>query len=146
MTINDAPASPKVFKQIANFIPQDDILIESLTPRQALEYIALLRLSGDVPKEAVKMHLDQLVQSLGLKKCEHSPVGDPLSKGLSGGQRKRVSIAMVSRAQRTPCRTCTVYRAPCPMCAGFSALRPPSANRRLQAASGLSKPSTDRAS
>mmetsp|Transcript_31094 Transcript_31094/g.71887 ORF Transcript_31094/g.71887 Transcript_31094/m.71887 type:complete len:605 (+) Transcript_31094:563-2377(+) len=94
VTINDAPASPKVFKQIANFIPQDDILIESLTPRQALEYIALLRLSGDVPKEAVKMHLDQLVQSLGLKRCEHSPVGDPLSKGLSGGQRKRVSIAM----------------------------------------------------
>mmetsp|Transcript_93182 Transcript_93182/g.266327 ORF Transcript_93182/g.266327 Transcript_93182/m.266327 type:complete len:236 (-) Transcript_93182:1432-2139(-) len=109
VTINDAPASPKVFKQIANFIPQDDILIESLTPRQALEYIALLRLSGDVPKEAVKMHLDQLVQSLGLKRCEHSPVGDPLSKGLSGGQRKRVSIAMVSRTRRTLCQARTVY-------------------------------------
>lgn len=63
VTINDTPASPKIFKQIANFVPQDDILIESLTPRQALEYIALLRLSGEVPKEAVKMHLDQVRQS-----------------------------------------------------------------------------------
>lgn len=43
---------------------------------------------------AIVEKVDQLVQDLGLKACQHTPIGDPMSRGISGGQCKRVNIGV----------------------------------------------------
>lgn len=69
-------------------IPQDDLLLAGLTPREILRYSAQLR---DVALGRVDVVLDLL----GLTTCADTRAGSPTgSRGLSGGQRKRVSIGL----------------------------------------------------
>ena len=44
VTINGQPATPLAFRSVANYVPQADILLASLTPRTTLRFIARLRL------------------------------------------------------------------------------------------------------
>ena len=72
----------------ACLIPQDDVLMAGLTPRETLSYSARLR---DVPAERA----EQVLKKLGLVGCANTRVGSPQGKrGISGGQRKRVSIGL----------------------------------------------------
>ena len=53
-----------------------------------------LRLPATVPRADVQAHLQNIITTLGLERCADVVVGGPTSKGLSGGQKKRLSIAM----------------------------------------------------
>ena len=69
--------------------------MSALTPRATLQYIAALRLPRSTPRAELDAHVANLLSTLGLSGCADAPVGDGVVvKGLSGGQRKRVSIAM----------------------------------------------------
>ncbi len=92
--INETRASARVFRAIANFVPQDERLMESLSARATLEYIARLRLPASTPRAATRAHLDGILATLGLDACADVVVGGAMAKGLSGGQKKRLSIAM----------------------------------------------------
>ena len=70
------------------YVPQDDIVHTSLTVGQALSFSARMRLPGDVPKSEIAKLVRQTIEQLGL----HERVDVRIQK-LSGGQRKRVSIA-----------------------------------------------------
>lgn len=75
-------------KQIG-YVPQEDLLRNGISVRQTLRYIAKMRLPIDVDKEERERRIDQTFNMLGLDaKCQASDV-----KKVSGGQRKRVSIA-----------------------------------------------------
>ncbi len=75
-------------KQIG-YVPQEDLLRNGISVRQTLRYIAKMRLPKDVDKKEREKRIDHTFDMLGLDaKCQASDV-----KKVSGGQRKRVSIA-----------------------------------------------------
>ena len=74
------------------FVTQDDVLYPHLTVRETLVFCALLRLpAGLTTAEKVKA-AEEVISELGLTKCENTVVGNGLVRGVSGGERKRVSI------------------------------------------------------
>jgi ABC-type multidrug transport system ATPase subunit len=80
-------------KGVIGFIPQDDLLIEELTVYQNLYYNARMcldNLSEPVLKEAV----NKTLTDLDLFEISDLKVGNPLNKIISGGQRKRLNIAL----------------------------------------------------
>jgi len=78
---------------VIGFIPQDDLLLEDLTVRENLYYNAKLCL--DAYNEAqINQVVDQVLTDLDLYEIKDFKVGKPLSKVISGGQRKRVNIGL----------------------------------------------------
>jgi ABC transport system ATP-binding/permease protein len=80
-------------KGIIGYIPQDDLLIEELTVFQNLFYNAKLCFRGLSEKNLSIKVLKTLVD-LGLEAIKDVKVGDVLNKKISGGQRKRLNIAL----------------------------------------------------
>ncbi|MBX3244850.1 MAG: FHA domain-containing protein [Acidobacteria bacterium] len=76
-------------KQAIGYVPQDDIIHSELTVSKALGYVARLRLSRDVSAAEIKRMIDEVLDVTGLSERRDVPV-----KRLSGGQRKRVSVAV----------------------------------------------------
>ncbi|MDX2541526.1 FHA domain-containing protein [Streptomyces sp. WI04-05B] len=76
-------------RQRIGLVPQDDILHAQLTVRGALTYAAELRFPQDTAKAERRARVDEVVRELGLEQRVRQPV-----HSLSGGQRKRVSVAL----------------------------------------------------
>jgi len=76
-------------KQSIGYVPQDDIIHRELTVYRTLYYVAKLRLSGDVSKAEINQIIDEVMDVTGLSERRDVPINQ-----LSGGQRKRVSIAV----------------------------------------------------
>ncbi|MFF7560123.1 FHA domain-containing protein [Streptomyces pseudovenezuelae] len=76
-------------RQRIGLVPQDDILHAQLTVRSALSYAAELRFPQDTLKAERKARVDEVIRELGLEQRARQPV-----HSLSGGQRKRVSVAL----------------------------------------------------
>lgn len=70
-------------------VPQDDILHAQLTVRRALVYAAELRFPEDTAKAEREARVDEVIGELGLQQRADQPI-----HSLSGGQRKRVSVAL----------------------------------------------------
>ncbi len=75
------------------YIPQDDLLIEELTVYQNLSFNASLCLDGHT-KEEIDDAVLNLLKELDLFNARDLKVGSPLNKYISGGQRKRLNIAL----------------------------------------------------
>jgi ABC-type multidrug transport system ATPase subunit len=101
-----APASGKVmingidiFKEssavegVLGYVPQDDLLIEDLTVFENL-FFAACQCFGNSTREEITTITDQTLLSLGLFEKRNLKVGSPLNKIISGGQRKRLNIAL----------------------------------------------------
>lgn len=85
------------FKRISAYVQQDDCLFSTLTVRECIEYSALLRLSAHLTEEAKQVRVDQVLDELNLEHiadCKIGQVGDSQRRGISGGERRRVSIGM----------------------------------------------------
>jgi len=75
-----------------SIVTQEDHLWPFLTCRETIEYAADFSMS--VPSEQKKAVVDQLIVSLGLESCQHTKCGNAFFKGLSGGQKRRLSLAI----------------------------------------------------
>src|SRR6185312_11988094 len=75
------------------YIPQDDLLIEDLTVFQNLFYSAKLSF-GSLKDEEITERCNEVLSDLGLYEARNLKVGNPLEQTISGGQRKRVNIAL----------------------------------------------------
>ncbi|CAI8593084.1 unnamed protein product [Vicia faba] len=91
ITYNDQPFS-NVIKRNTGFVTQDDVLYPHLTVTETLVFTALLRLPNTLTKQAKVTLAKNVIDQLGLTKCEDSIVGNSRLRGVSGGERKRVSI------------------------------------------------------
>ena len=78
---------------IIGFVPQDDLLIEELTVFQNLYYNAKLCFR-DFPDKKIIRSVIRVLSDIGLIGIKNLKVGDPLNKFISGGQRKRLNIAL----------------------------------------------------
>jgi ABC-type multidrug transport system ATPase subunit len=79
-------------KRKTGFVPQDDVLYPHLTVLETLTYAALLRLPKELSKQEKIEQAEMLIMELGLTRCRNGIVGGTLLRGVSGGERKRVSI------------------------------------------------------
>ncbi|KAK6129656.1 hypothetical protein DH2020_036593 [Rehmannia glutinosa] len=79
-------------KRRTGFVAQDDVLYPHLTVFETLLFTALLRLPKSLTKEEKVQHVDHVIAELGLTRCQNSMIGGPLFRGISGGEKKRVSI------------------------------------------------------
>jgi len=80
------------FSQQLAYVPQDDIVHPQLTVREALYFSARLR--TDLTDDEIETRIDKLLRELNLSDKKDTIIGSPENKVLSGGQRKRVNIAM----------------------------------------------------
>jgi ABC-type multidrug transport system fused ATPase/permease subunit len=78
---------------VIGFIPQDDLLIEELTVYQNLFYSAKLCFRNLNDKQ-IEEQVEKTLHELDLFEIKNLKVGDPLNKFISGGQRKRLNIAL----------------------------------------------------
>ncbi|MEY2936669.1 MAG: hypothetical protein RL033_7418, partial [Pseudomonadota bacterium] len=76
------------------YVPQDDIVHPELTVWEAVRYSAKFRLPPDYSEEEIDLRVATTLQQLGLENVKDLQIGKPEKKVLSGGQRKRVNIAM----------------------------------------------------
>ena len=89
----DLYQNPAALEGVVGTVPQDDLLFEDLTVRENLDYNARLCLAGlsaGERRERVRRMLAELQQ----EEIADLKVGDPLSKTISGGQRKRLNVAL----------------------------------------------------
>ena len=76
-------------KQSIGYVPQEDVIYRELTVHRTLYYVAKLRLSSDVSTPEIERIIDEVLDVTELLERRDVPVNQ-----LSGGQRKRVSIAV----------------------------------------------------
>lgn len=93
ITINGHSIDEPQAKGLIGFVPQDDLLIEELTVYQNLYYTAKLCFDG-MPEEEIDRRVIKTLSDLGLEQAKDIIVGSPLKKTISGGQRKRLNIAL----------------------------------------------------
>ncbi|CAJ0905616.1 3209_t:CDS:2 [Entrophospora sp. SA101] len=80
-------------KRFVSYCTQHDIFFPQLTVRETLKYTALLRLPRIMSKRDKLKQVENVIQLLNLSKCSNTLIGNSGSGGISGGERKRVSIA-----------------------------------------------------
>ncbi|KAK4350468.1 hypothetical protein RND71_029781 [Anisodus tanguticus] len=92
--LNDhAITSPAQLRNICGYVAQEDNLLPLLTVKETLMFSAKFRLRGMSPKEREE-RVESLMQELGLDHVADNFVGDEENRGISGGERKRVSIGV----------------------------------------------------
>eukprot|EP00123_Amoebidium_parasiticum_P009578 comp19566_c0_seq1/m.22975 comp19566_c0_seq1/g.22975 ORF comp19566_c0_seq1/g.22975 comp19566_c0_seq1/m.22975 type:complete len:1015 (-) comp19566_c0_seq1:143-3187(-) len=84
----------KKFKRYIGFVDQEDCLIGTLTVRESLTYSALLRLPDSVPNDMKRKRVADVMEDLKIANVKDSRIGTTFSRGISGGEKRRVSIAM----------------------------------------------------
>ena len=86
-------AQSKAVEGVIGFVPQDDLLFEDLTVFENLYYAARLCMAH-LSKDELVRRVKGLLSDLGQADVANLKVGSPLNKSISGGQRKRLNIAL----------------------------------------------------
>ncbi|KAI9021804.1 P-loop containing nucleoside triphosphate hydrolase protein [Hyaloraphidium curvatum] len=92
--VNGAPASARALRGMSAFVFQDDVIMPTMTVREALTMAATLRLPAHTNPEERRAKLDETLAVLRLEGAADTPVGDSEARGISGGERKRLAIGM----------------------------------------------------
>ena len=85
---------PKAVRRRIGFVTQDDLMWQTLTVEATLTYASELRLPESLPRDQKAARVEHIICLLGLEKCRGTQIGGALQRGVSGGERKRVSIAL----------------------------------------------------
>ncbi|XP_060607955.1 protein white-like [Ruditapes philippinarum] len=84
-------------RNISAYVQQDDLFIATMTVREHLTFRALLRMEQEVSRARRLERVDEVIQELGLQKCQDNIIGNPgRIKGISGGEMRRLSFASES--------------------------------------------------
>lgn len=83
-----------LLRQRIGYVPQEDIMHRDLTVYEVLYHTARLKLPLDLPEEAIVQTVLSVMERMGLASLKDVVIGGENVRGISGGQRKRVNIAM----------------------------------------------------
>lgn len=94
--INGAPGllTDTAYRHLLGFVPQDDVMHRDLTVEENVTHAAMTRLPASWSADKKLAFADYVLELLGLSEIRESPIGDETTRGISGGQRKRVNIAL----------------------------------------------------
>ncbi len=84
----------EAFRTNVGYVPQDDIVHPQLTVREALWYACLLRLPSGTKRAELDASIEQTLKQVGLWEQRDLQIGSAEEKVLSGGQRRRVNLAV----------------------------------------------------
>ncbi|KAL3834067.1 hypothetical protein ACJIZ3_008803 [Penstemon smallii] len=92
ITLNGEQLESRLLKVISAYVMQDDLLFPMLTVEETLMFAAEFRLPRTLSKSKKKMRVQALIDQLGLRNAANTVIGDEGHRGVSGGERRRVSI------------------------------------------------------
>ncbi|XP_068184389.1 ATP-binding cassette sub-family G member 8 [Antennarius striatus] len=92
--INGKANTPQLVKKSIAHVRQDDRLLPHLTVRETLAFVARLRLPTHFSQAQRDQRVDDVIAELRLRQCANTRVGNDYVRGVSGGERRRVSIAV----------------------------------------------------
>ncbi|KAH7677966.1 P-loop containing nucleoside triphosphate hydrolase protein [Dioscorea alata] len=94
VTLNGEPLDGRLLKVISAYVMQDDLLYPMLTVEETLMFAAEFRLPRSLSSSKKKARVQALIDQLGLRRAAKTIIGDEGHRGVSGGERRRVSIGM----------------------------------------------------
>ena len=89
--LNGKPMTPQVFKQYCAHVPQHDQGWPFLTCFETVQFAANFFLTSASER---REKAEEILETMGLLSCRNTRVGNEYIKGLSGGQRRRLSLAV----------------------------------------------------
>jgi ATP-binding cassette subfamily G (WHITE) protein 2 len=92
--LNGNEYSTAVLKAMSAYVLQDDLLHAELTVKETIKYAADLRLSGKMDDKGRKQRQKDVIALMGIEHISDTIIGDTRRKGISGGERKRVCVAI----------------------------------------------------
>ncbi|CAK5270888.1 unnamed protein product [Mycena citricolor] len=92
ISLNGEPLSATKMQKMSTFVEQEDALLGVLTVRESVTYALRLHLPL-LGRRAVAERVDTVLAALGLQSCADQRIGTPISRGVSGGQKRRVTAA-----------------------------------------------------
>ncbi|KAK7284245.1 hypothetical protein RJT34_18987 [Clitoria ternatea] len=94
VTLNGDVLDSSLLKVISAYVMQDDLLFPMLTVEETLMFSAEFRLPRSLSKSKKKARVQALIDQLGLRNAANTVIGDEGHRGVSGGERRRVSIGI----------------------------------------------------
>ncbi|XP_062225387.1 ABC transporter G family member 6-like [Phragmites australis] len=92
VTLNGEPLTGNIIKSISAYVMQDDLLFPMLTVIETLSFAAEFRLPRVLSPAKKRARVQALIEQLGLCAAANTIIGDEGHRGVSGGERRRVSI------------------------------------------------------
>jgi ABC-type multidrug transport system ATPase subunit len=91
--VNGNHPSLGAFRGMTSYVEQDDALIGSLTVKETMHFASRLAHKNTLSKTERMRRIDDLLNSFGLRDQADTIIGTPIRKGISGGQKRRLSVA-----------------------------------------------------
>ncbi|KAK0267921.1 hypothetical protein LTR91_019984 [Friedmanniomyces endolithicus] len=91
--INGSPSDPQTLRRESAYVEQEDALVGSLTVRETLLFAARLSLPSSTSEQDRTGAVSRLIDAFGLSAQAESRIGTSIRSGISGGQKRRVSVA-----------------------------------------------------
>ncbi|CAE7448121.1 ABCG15 [Symbiodinium sp. KB8] len=90
------PVKMDTMRHLASAVPQEDVFLAALTPRETLGFAAELRLPTTWGPEARAKRVEEVIKLLNIEKCADTAIGDEKMglRGISGGERRRLSVGL----------------------------------------------------
>ncbi|XP_028764043.1 ABC transporter G family member 19-like [Neltuma alba] len=88
------PVSASYLKMVSSYVMQDDQPFPMLTVFETFMFAAEVRLPPTLSREDKKNRVHELLDQLGLQSAAHTYIGDEGTRGVSGGEKRRVSIGI----------------------------------------------------
>ncbi|KAK9115144.1 hypothetical protein Syun_021941 [Stephania yunnanensis] len=92
--IDGKPITTSYMKKVSSYVMQDEQLFPKLTVFETFMFAAEVRLSPSLSTAEKKSRVYELIDQLGLQSATHTYIGDEGTRGVSGGERRRVSIGI----------------------------------------------------
>jgi len=92
--LNGKPYSKATLKAMSGYVMQDDLIHANLTVHETLMYSAQLRMSRHCTREERENREKEVLDIMGISYTANVLIGDTRNKGISGGERKRVCVAI----------------------------------------------------
>ncbi|KAG0369711.1 hypothetical protein BGZ54_009137 [Gamsiella multidivaricata] len=92
--VNGKEQTLSLWKKLIGFVPQEDVMLSELTVREILMHSAKMRQPVHMSNNEKRLKVLEVIQFLGIGHIMDNRIGDVETRGVSGGERKRVNIGM----------------------------------------------------
>jgi len=89
------------YQRLIGFVPQEDVMLREMTVHETLTFAAIAKGDAEMTFQEAAILVDDVMDVLGLTELRDSIIGDENIRGISGGQRKRVNVAIEVVAKPT---------------------------------------------